>query len=102
MSRREQLERMVEKEPDDVFVNFCLAMELVKEGQTDRAIAQFDRVLQLDSTYLTAYRQKGSTLIAAGRPDDARAALSLGIAEAEKAGDTHMADQMRQLLEAVA
>ena len=101
MSRREKIERLVEKEPDDVFLNFSLAMELVKEGLIDEAIARFDRVLELDSADIAAYVQKGSVLIDAGRSDDARATLSLGLAVAEKAGDTHMADQMRQLLKAI-
>ncbi len=101
MSRREKIERLVEMEPDDVFLNFSLAMELVKEGLIDEAIARFDRVLELDSADIAAYVQKGSVLIDAGRSVDARATLSLGLTVAEKAGDAHMADQMRQLLKAI-
>ena len=101
MSRLEKLEQMVQREPTDVFLSFCLAMELAKEGLTDRALTQFDRVLELDSAYIAAYRQKASVLLAAGRADDARAALSLGIATAQKGGDMHAVSQMEQLIKAI-
>jgi tetratricopeptide (TPR) repeat protein len=66
MTRRVKLQQMLEKSPRDTFLNFGLAMELAKEGQTEEALAQFDRVLQIDPSYLTAYFQKGSTLSTQG------------------------------------
>ena len=99
MTRRAKLEQMLEKTPQDVFLNFALAMELAKDGRTDEAIAQFDRVLQLNPSYLTAHFQKGSTLIAAGRVPDARAALTAGIAAAQASGDVHAASEMQALLD---
>ena len=102
MSRRVKLEQMLEKSPQDVFLNFGLAVELAKEGRTDEALAQFDRVLRLDPSYLTAHFQKGSTLIAAGRVPDARAALTAGITAAQTGGDLHAASQMQTLLDTIA
>jgi tetratricopeptide (TPR) repeat protein len=99
MTRRAKLEQMLEKSPQDAFLNFGLAMELAKEGRTDEAVAQFDRALQLDPLYLTAHFQKGSALIAAGRVPDARAALAAGIAAAQASGDLHAASEMRALLD---
>jgi thioredoxin-like negative regulator of GroEL len=99
MTRRAKLEQMLEKSPQDTFLNFGLAMELAKEGQTEEALAQFDRVLQIDPSYLTAYFQKGSTLINAGRVPDARAVLSAGIATAYATGDLHAASEMQALLD---
>ena len=99
MSRRVKLEQMLEKSPQDVFLNFGLAMELAKEGRTDDALARFDLVLQLDPSYLTAHFQKGSTLIAAGRVPDARRALAAGIAAANASGDLHAASEMQALLD---
>ena len=99
MSRRLKLEQMLEKSPQDVFLNFGLAMELSKEGRTDDALAQFDRVLGLDPAYLSAHFQKGSTLIAARRAPDARSALAAGIAAAQATGDVHAAGEMQALLD---
>src|SRR3990172_1764658 len=98
MARRKKLEQMLEKSPQDAFLNFGLAMELAKEGRTEEAVAQFDRVLQIDPSYLTAYFQKGSTLINAGRVPDARAALATGIAAARSFGDAHTESEMQTML----
>lgn len=99
MTRRAKLEQLLEKSPQDTFLNFGLAMELAKEGRTEEALAQFDRVLQIDPSYLTAYFQKGSTLINTGRVPDARTALSAGVAAARAAGDAHSESEMRVLLD---
>ncbi|MEK7731987.1 MAG: tetratricopeptide repeat protein [Planctomycetota bacterium] len=99
MTRRAKLEQMLEKSPQDTFLSFGLAMELAKEGRTDEALAQFDRVLRINPSYLTAYFQKGSTLINAGRVPDARAALVTGIAAAQDSGDLHTASEMQALLD---
>jgi len=90
---------MLQREPDDVFITYGLAMELVKEGRMDEAMQRFDRVLQLDPAYTTAYFQKGSALLSHGRLDEAVAVLQSGIAAARKAGDHHAADEMGALLE---
>ena len=96
-----KLEQMLEKSPQDTFLNFGLAMELAKQGLIDEALAQFDRVLQIDPTYLTAYFQKGSTLINAGRLPDARTALSAGIAAARTLGDSHTESEMLAMLDTI-
>ena len=101
MTRRMKLEQMLEKSPQDTFLNFGLAMELAKQGHTEEALAQFDRVLQIDPTYLTAYFQKGSTLINAGRAPDAWIALSAGIAAARTIGDSHTESEMQAMLDTI-
>ena len=99
MTRRMKLEQMLEKSPQDAFLNFGLAMELAKEGMTEEALSLFDRVLQIDPTYLTAYFQKGNTLINAGRVPEARTALSAGIAAARTLGDSHTESEMQAMLD---
>lgn len=98
MVRRQKLEAMLEKTPEDIFLNFGLAMELVKEGATDRALAQLDRVLELDPRYTAAHYQKGSTLIALGRNDEARAVLTAGVNAAKETGDAHTERELLELM----
>ncbi len=45
----EQLGKLLAAEPDDVFLNFALAMEYVGAGRLDDAVRQFARVLELDA-----------------------------------------------------
>ncbi len=98
MSRRTKLESLLERSPDDVFLNFGLAMELAKEGLTDEAVAQFDRVISLDPKYIPAHFQKGTTLLAAQRRGEAEVALKRGIETALACGDPHAAEEMQALL----
>lgn len=99
MPSREKLEQLLEKEPDDVFLNFGLAMELKKEGLAGEALARFDRVIELDPTYTAAHFQKGNTLIELGRSEDAVAALSRGVEAAKKIGNAHAASEMQEVID---
>jgi len=99
MSRRAKLEQMLETNPDDVFLNFGLAMEMVNEGNGDEAVRQFDRVLQLDPAYVTAYFRKSEVLISMGKRPEASTVLTAGLEAAKKAGDSHSVDQMQAILD---
>jgi len=101
MSRLQQLQRMLADEPDDVFLNFSLAMELAKLGRSDEALGQFDRVIQLDPSNAAAYFQKANLLINLEQRDQAKAVLREGMAVAERAGDLHTRDRMAALLGAM-
>lgn len=98
MSRREKLEKLLAAEPDDVFLNFGLAMELAKEGSHESALARFDRVLQLDPNYHAAHYHKAATLVELGRTDEARQVLSAGLTATRVVGNTHAESEMADLL----
>jgi tetratricopeptide (TPR) repeat protein len=95
----EELKKMLAKSPDDVFLNFSLAMELQAAGQEDDALCQFDRTIALDGNYLAAYERKGQVLIRLNRFKEAREALETGREAAQRVGDTHMADNIGRILE---
>ena len=101
LSRREKIEQMLLREPNDVFLHFSLAMELAKEGRTDEAVSQFDRVVSLDPSYTAARFQKGTTLANAGRREDAKKALRDGIVAARQHGDDHAASEMQDALDSL-
>ncbi len=98
MSRLDQIQKMLTAEPNDVFLNFALAMELAKVGQPEEAVAQFKRINQLHPDYIPAYFQQGNTLINLGRMHDASAILREGIDVAKRTGDHHAAQEMGELL----
>lgn len=102
MSRREKLEQLLEKEPKDAFLHFGLAMELVKEGQMDDALASFDRVFEIDPTDTAAYYHKGNTLIGLERSEEAKSVLEAGVAAAQKIGNAHALSEMQELLDGIA
>lgn len=97
----EQIEALLDKEPDDVFLNFGLAMAFVSAGEHEDAISRFDRTLTLDSNYVPAYFQKARLL--ASRGDDAAAKVTLeqGLATAKAVGDEHAFGEMTEFLESL-
>ncbi len=101
MSRLEQLEKLLAREPADVFLNFALAMEYFKGGRHEEALAQFDRVNEIDPDYVAAYFQKGNALVSLGRREDAKAVLRQGIEVARRTGNSHAASEMNELLTAL-
>jgi predicted Zn-dependent protease len=101
MSRLDQLSSMLRDDPDDLFLNFALAMELAKEQRLAEALTAFDRVLELDAGHSPGYFQKANTLIRMGRKQEAARTFEEGIRAAQARGDTHAADEMRKLLSAM-
>lgn len=99
MPSREKLEKLLAAEPDDVFLNFALAMELAKDESKEAALKRFRRVIDLDPDYTAAYHQEGRLLVALGRVAEARAVLTAGVAAAKRVNAAHAAAQMKDLLE---
>jgi tetratricopeptide (TPR) repeat protein len=58
-SRKEQILNMLETEPNDVFLNYALAMEHLSIADFIEAEQQFKKVLDLNSTYLPCFYQLG-------------------------------------------
>ncbi|GMU34136.1 MAG: tetratricopeptide repeat protein [Planctomycetia bacterium] len=98
MSRLEQLQNLLAKEPEDAFLNFGLAMELAKNSRFDESLVQFERVMQFDPNYIAAYFQKAKTLLTMGDEDAAKAELRRGIAQAQACGEMHAKGEMEELL----
>jgi len=99
MSRRQQIEALLKDEPDDTFLNYALAKELVSEGDSVAGIAVFDRVLELNPDYVPAYFQKAQTLAGDGEIEAARDVLAQGIEVAQRIGDSHAAGEMTAYLD---
>lgn len=98
MNRKQKLEQMLEKQPNDPFLHYGLAMELAKEGDVESAIKRFDRTLDLDPDYIAAYFHKANTLIGQNRTADAIQSLREGMEAARRTGDTHALSEMEGLL----
>ena len=98
MSRIDQIRRMLESNPQDIFLNFSLAMEYQSAGQLDDALQQYDKTIEFDPQYLAAHVRKGKILLAEKRYDEARNALQLSLSIAQEAGDSHSEGTIRELI----
>jgi Tfp pilus assembly protein PilF len=98
MSRLDQLTKMLRTEPADRFLNFALAMEYVKVGRHEEALAQFTRVTELDRAYVPAYFQKADLLVSLNRHAEAKHVYADALTAAEQSGDKHAAQKVREAL----
>ena len=97
-SRLETLRAMVAQQPEDVFANYALAMELKGLGQHAEAWQVFESLLKKQPGYIAAYAPAADTLLALGRTDDARGLYSKGIEECTRQGQTHPRAQLETAL----
>lgn len=101
MSRRAKLESMLKTAPDDPFLGYGLALEMLKEGEFDAGLAQLKAVAAQHPDYHAAYFQLGQMLAREGREDEAREWLEKGIAAATRVGDVHAAGEMDGFLQSL-
>jgi tetratricopeptide (TPR) repeat protein len=79
-TRIEILQQLLEQNPGSTFARYGLAMEYVKAGNLDRAVAAFEAVTETDPNYSAAYFHGGQTLEKLGQLDKAREFYRKGIA----------------------
>ena len=54
-TRRQKIEAMLVDEPADTFLRYSLAMELDKEGQNERSLAEFQTLMRASPPYVPAF-----------------------------------------------
>ncbi len=92
------LTEFLAENPGDAFARYGLAMEHSKAGQTEAALEQFQKLLEVHPDYTPGYFMAAQTLAAAGRNDEARKMLKDGIASAVRAGNQHARSEMEAML----
>jgi len=95
----QQLQKLLEADPNDTFVLYGLAQEHAKAGETEAAVGYYDRVLAIDPHYCYAYFHKAKTLEEDARTAEAVAVLQQGLAAARQANDTKAAGEIAQFLD---
>jgi predicted Zn-dependent protease len=91
----------VERNPDDPFARYSLAMGLRAAGHEGEAAAEFAEVARRKPDYVPTYLMWGQVLEKLGRRDQARQAYQDGMAAARAAGNDHAFSELGQALEAL-
>jgi tetratricopeptide (TPR) repeat protein len=97
-TRSQQLEKMLEREPNDPFLLYGLALEHKKSSDFPRAIQLLHRTIEVDPGYCYAYYQLGQIHAANGDVATAKRVFEQGIAAATKKGDAHAAGEISAAL----
>ncbi|MCH7873475.1 MAG: hypothetical protein IID33_17390 [Planctomycetes bacterium] len=101
MPRIEQLQKLVQMDPDDALGHYGLALEYLNLEQWGDAAASFASTIERDPNCAAAYYHKARAEIAARSSDEAHATLTRGIEVAGAVGDEKTQREMRELLDTV-
>lgn len=97
-SRKEQIEEMLQDEPNDHELRYMLAMEHASGGDDAGAVHVFEELIRREPGYPPAYHMGARALQRLGRIADAQALLQRGIPIALRQGNQHAAGEMQELL----
>ena len=98
MDRIAALNGILTENPKDAFARYGLAMEYSKQGDFDRALAEFAILIENHPNYTAGYFMAAQTLVQAERTEDAKKMLHDGIASARRSGNPHAQSEMEALL----
>jgi tetratricopeptide (TPR) repeat protein len=98
-NRLQLLTEFLRQNPGDAFARYGLAMEYSKSGDTQRALAEFHKLLELHPDYTNGYFMAAQILERTGRTADARSMLEKGIEAARRTGNKHALSEMSGMLE---
>jgi predicted Zn-dependent protease len=99
MDKIATLTEILEQDPQNAFARYGLAMEFAGRGETDTALAEFDRLLADHPDYTAGYFMAAQTLAKARREADAKQRLTDGIASARRTGNQHALREMQAMLD---
>lgn len=92
------LKRFLEKDPNDSFTRFALAMEYNKAGFKQEAEQTYLELIAKDPNYVGTYYHLGMIYSLLGDKDKARKVFDDGIQVATSVNDNHAASELRQAL----
>jgi predicted Zn-dependent protease len=98
MPSLEQLQKLLEADPDDAFLRYGVAMEYAKQGRAQEAVAAFTELRRRHPEYVPGYFMGARALEQAGDMEAAKGLYREGIAVARKVGDEHAAGEMSAAL----
>jgi predicted Zn-dependent protease len=98
MDRIAALNDVLTQNPKDTFARYGLAMEYSKQGDLDRALAEFSILLTNNPDYTPGYFMAAQTLAKGERIAEAKTMLTNGIASARRTGNMHAQSEMEAML----
>lgn len=98
LSRKELIFDMLGKEPNDVFLNYALAMEHLATSDFSEAEKQFKKVLDINTTYLPCFYQLGQVNEKLGNNDIAISYYKQGVEIAKTQNNTKALGELNEAI----
>jgi tetratricopeptide (TPR) repeat protein len=99
MDRIAMLNEILAQNPNDAFARYGLAMEYSSQGEAEKSLEQFGKLLSTHPDYTAGYFMAAQTLAKVDRIDDAKEMLADGIAAAQRTGNPHAGSEMQAMLD---
>jgi tetratricopeptide (TPR) repeat protein len=93
------LKEILALDPKNSFARYGIAVELASRGEIEASVAEFDKLLAIDSDYTAGYFMAAQTLAKAGRTPEAIERLKEGISCAARSDNRHALSEMQGMLE---
>ena len=93
------LKEILDANPDDAFARYALGLEYSGAGETDAALAEFQRLLAAHPDYTNGYFMAAQALARAERKEEAQALLQQGIECARRTRNQHALAEMEAMLD---
>ena len=99
MDRLQMLQDLLAQDPNNQLARYGLGMEYSGKGQTDAAVSEFKKLVEINPDYANAYFMAAQTLAKAERADEAKQLLRQGITAAARTGNNHAQSEMQAFLD---
>jgi tetratricopeptide (TPR) repeat protein len=96
--RFQMLSQILRENPNDAFARYGLAMEYSNRGDSELALGEFNKLLELHPDYAPGYFMAAQMLARIGRTDEAKRFLEGGIGAAARTGNSHAMGEMQAML----
>lgn len=97
-TRLEQLQEMLQQEPNDEFLQYAVCMEYMSLQQFEKAAAGLQTILKMNANYLPAYYQLGKCLEAQSKAAEARHVYEAGLKIAKAQNNNRTLNELNEAL----
>lgn len=100
-NRIEKLQEMLAESPQDIFLNYAVAMEYKGLSLFDKTINQLNKVLLLDENHVASFYQLGVLLSEKNENEKAILLLEKGLQIAKQKKDLKTANEFQALIDEI-
>ncbi|HEY2932929.1 MAG TPA: tetratricopeptide repeat protein [Acidobacteriota bacterium] len=97
-NRIDLLKTFVEKNPNDPFSHYGLAMEYVRHDRLEDALRIYTYLIEKHPDYVPTYYQAGMAFQTAGDIEQAKKTFRDGMSIAQRLGNVHARDELEKAL----
>lgn len=96
MPTRQQIQKLLDLEPNDPFMLYAMAQDYAKTNEHEQAVEFYKKTIEADADYSYAYYHMARSLEALDRNEDAAKILDEGLEAAKRSNDAKGISEISQ------